>query len=263
MQQTQTSRRSSPSTSLLSALFPNQSLASEARVLSACQSNKTSQKTRNSRLQPPILRPEINLLGCSLFLMSSINKNLCSAPKAYNALHPNLLPCFRACLVPSSGIDHLGCSSSQCLSIYENQKLTPNSKLATFFTPNFPSSLLASQSLTMMYFSMFASQSTITLCTELKTPHFLHLNLLPSFSNHLLATLLFPMFVNPPTPYTRRGKKKANLSLPNLLPSVFSCFVPTQLLATMLFPKTFAPYANFTTSSTPSSSFPSSCLGIT
>lgn len=69
LQQTQTSRRSSPSTSLLSAFFPNQSLAREARVLSVCQSNKTSQITRNSRLQPPIRRLEINLLGCSLFLM--------------------------------------------------------------------------------------------------------------------------------------------------------------------------------------------------
>ena len=128
-----------PPPSLLSAFFPNQSLASEVRVLSVCQSNKTSQRTRNSRLQPPILRPEINLLGCSLFLMSSIHKNLCSAPKAYNALHPPTS--FRACLATSSGINHLGCSSSQCLSIHQNQKLTPNPKLAAFFAPNPPSSL--------------------------------------------------------------------------------------------------------------------------
>lgn len=49
--------------------------------------------------------------------------------------------CLLACLATSSGINHLGCSSSQCLSIHQNQKLTPNPKLAAFFAPNLPSSL--------------------------------------------------------------------------------------------------------------------------
>lgn len=121
--------------------------------------------------------------------------------------------------------------------------------------PFLPSFLLASQSLTMMYFSMSASQSTIPLCTEPKPPHFLHHNLLPSFLlKSLTCDLALPMFVNPPTPYTEGEKKKQIFLHPtSFLPSVFSCFVPTQLLATMLFPNTFA---NVTTSSTPTSLLP-------
>lgn len=208
-----------PPPSLLSAFFPNQSLASEVRVLSVCQSNKTSQRTRNSRLQPPILRPEINLLGCSLFLMSSIHKNLCSAPKAYNALHPQP-PSVPAWLLLPESITWDALPPNVCQSTKtKNLHPTQSSQLSSPPTPLPPS--LPSITYDDVLFNVREPIHYTTLhrtktspLPSPKPPSFLpsQITYLPPCSSQCPS-------IHQRLTQKRNQKKKANLSSPNLPPS--------------------------------------------
>lgn len=239
-----------PPPSLLSAFFPNQSLASEVRVLSVCQSNKTSQRTRNSRLQPPILRPEINLLGCSLFLMSSIHKNLCSAPKAYNALHPQP-PSVPAWLLLPESITWDALPPNVCQSTKtKNLHPTQSSQLSSPPTPLPPS--LPSITYDDVLFNVREPIHSNTLHRTKTSP--LPSPQPPSFLlKSLTCHLALPNVRQSTNALHRRGTKIKSKSFftqpPSFLPSFLASSRLNYLRRRSLFPNTFAPYPNVTTSS--------------